>query len=100
MHTCEGNLIGSNFVPAASEGLSFYGETFDEGNLFSVKITSGNKAIGPNDDPANGVDVVAMDNFIYGEPQAVPEPSAMAGMMAVGLLAYQMKRRRDQAIAQ
>jgi len=95
----EGTLIGSNFVPVASEGLSFYGETFDEGNLFSVRITSGNTPIGPDDDPDNGVDVVVMDNFIYGEPQAVPEPSAVIGMVAVGLLAYQVKRRRNQAIA-
>ncbi|MEL7354030.1 MAG: hypothetical protein AAF171_12435 [Cyanobacteria bacterium P01_A01_bin.116] len=93
----EGNLLGSSFVPAASEGLSFYGETFDEGNLFSVRIISGNTPIGPDDDPDNGVDVVVMDNFIYGEPQAVPEPSVVVGMMAIGAFAHQMKRRRDQA---
>lgn len=99
----EGNLLSSSFVPVASEGLSFFGETFEEGNLFSVRITSGNTPIGPDDDPENGVDIVVMDNFIYGEPQAaqdVPEPSAMVSLMVVGLIAYQMKRRLGQAMPQ
>ena len=65
--------------------------------MFSVRIISGNTPIGPDDDPDNGVDVVVMDNFIYGEPQAVPEPSVVVGMMAIGAFAHQMKRRRDQA---
>ncbi|MFK8183064.1 MAG: hypothetical protein AB8B99_06790 [Phormidesmis sp.] len=92
----EGNLISSNVVPVASEGLSFYGETFEEGNLFSVRITSGNTPVGPDDAPENGVDIVVMDNFLYGEPQAVPEPSALIGMMAAGVLAHQMKQRRGK----
>ena len=30
-----------------------------------------------------GIDVVAMDDFIYGEPVAVPEPAAL-GLLAIG----------------
>lgn len=92
----EGNLLSSSYVPAASEGLSFYGATFDDANLFSVRITSGNTPVGPDDDPENGVDVVVMDNFIYGEPQAaqgVPEPSAVLGVVMAGLVARKIKRR-------
>ncbi|MEM7797402.1 MAG: hypothetical protein AAF579_23465 [Cyanobacteria bacterium P01_C01_bin.118] len=98
----EGNLLSSSLVPTTSEGLSFYGETFEEGNLFSVRITSGNTPLGLDDDPDSGVDVVVMDNFIYGEPQeaqGVPEPSAMMGMMLMGLIAHQIKRRRAKITA-
>jgi len=29
--------------------------------------------LGVNDDPSNGVDIVAMDDFLYSEPVAIPE---------------------------
>jgi hypothetical protein len=61
-----------------------------------VRITAGNVALGPNDDPANGVDVAAMDDFLYREPQAIPEPSSLA-LMTIGLGAASIvlrKRRR------
>ena len=38
------------------------------------------------------VDVVAMDDFIYGEPEAVPEPGALA-LLAVGVGAAAVTRR-------
>ncbi|ABW25259.1 calcium-binding protein [Acaryochloris marina] len=66
----DGNLLQSEFVNPDPQGLSFLGATFEEGNLYKVKITSGNTPIGANDDPANGVDVVVIDDLLYGEPQA------------------------------
>ncbi len=52
----------------AHGGLSFLGVGFDAGErVFLVRITSGNRA--PRT-PAR--DVVVMDDFIYGEPQAAP----------------------------
>ncbi|WP_299493196.1 calcium-binding protein [Acaryochloris sp. IP29b_bin.137] len=66
----DGNLLESEFVDPDPQGLSFLGATFEEGNLYKVRITSGNTPIGPDDDPANGVDVVVIDDLLYGEPQA------------------------------
>jgi hypothetical protein len=69
-----GASLGTFAVPASlpgSQSLSFLGVSFNSGERVSrVRITSGNVPLGPNDNPPGG-DVVAMDDFIYGEPQAV-----------------------------
>jgi hypothetical protein len=58
------------------ESLSFLGVVFDAGERVSrVRIATGNTALGPND--GSGVDVVVMDDVLYREPQAVPEPSTL-----------------------
>ena len=65
------NLLFSQFVEPDPQGLSFLGVAFDEPVVSKVRITSGNAPLnlGLDDDPfGTGVDVVAMDNFIYGEP--------------------------------
>jgi hypothetical protein len=67
-----GTSLGTFFVPATagSETLSFLGVTFNAGERVGrVRITTGNAALGPNDAPP-GTDIVAMDDFIYGEPMA------------------------------
>jgi hypothetical protein len=65
-----GNLLFSRNVlpqPTQRAGLSFLGVVFDTPNVFLVRITSGNRILKvPN------LDVVVMDDFIYGEPQALP----------------------------
>lgn len=66
----EGNLLLSEFVDPDPQGLSFLGATFEDNNLYRVEITSGNTPIGVEDDPDNGVDVVVIDDLLYGEPQA------------------------------
>jgi hypothetical protein len=68
----DGRLLFSSFVPAApgDGGFSFLGIKFNDARIASVVITAGNVAPGPNDDKAN--DVVMMDDFIYGEPHALP----------------------------
>jgi hypothetical protein len=49
--------------------LSFLGVSFNAGELVSrVRIVSGNAAPGP--DEAGSLDLVMMDDFIYGEPVA------------------------------
>ena len=67
-----GELLFSSFVPASpgDAGFSFLGIKFNDARIASVRITAGNVAPGPNDDSEN--DIVMMDDFIYGEPQAVP----------------------------
>lgn len=73
-----GGSLGTFFVPPADNGLSFLGIVFNAGERVGrVRITSGNIALGPNDAPPIS-DAVAMDDFIYGEPQggATPTPTA------------------------
>ena len=67
----DGDLLFSQFVEPDPQGLSFLGVAFDQPVVSKVRITSGNVplSLGLDDDPfGTGVDVVAMDNFIYGEP--------------------------------
>jgi hypothetical protein len=68
----DGDLLFSSFVPASpgDGSLSFFGILFDAPVIASVRITTGDVAPGPNDEPNR--DIVVMDDFIYGEPQAVP----------------------------
>jgi hypothetical protein len=66
-----GNSLGNFPIPTSNNGLSFLGVSFDSPIVRRVRIIYGNSALGPND--GNGTDVAVMDDFIYGEPQAVPE---------------------------
>ncbi|MEO8540918.1 MAG: hypothetical protein ABI577_14345 [bacterium] len=50
-------------------GLSFLGIVFDEPKIARVRVAYGTAALGPDDD--SNYDVAVMDNFIYGEPQAI-----------------------------
>ena len=65
-------LLFSSVVPASpgDASLSFFGIAFDEPLIARVRITTGNKAPGPDDDDKH--DIVMMDDFIYGEPQRLP----------------------------
>ena len=65
-----GLLFSLNVLPGPTNrgSLSFLGVGFDAGErVFLVRITSGNRILKT---PAR--DVVVMDDFIYGEPQALP----------------------------
>jgi hypothetical protein len=65
----DGGLIWEGFVPATpgTETLSFLGASFTTGELVArVRIISGNAAPGP--DETGNLDVVVMDDFIFGEP--------------------------------
>lgn len=87
-------LLGSVNVPALDNGLSFAGLYFDNGErISSIRIIAGTGGLGPNDLPGSGTDMVAMDDFFYSEPQAVPEPAsaAVSGLAALGLA---LRRRR------
>jgi hypothetical protein len=91
------HLLGTFFAPAGpNQGLSFLGVDFGSAIIARVLITSGNAALGPNE--IGGLDLVAMDDFIYGEPvSAVPLPGALplfaTGLGALGLLGWRRKKR-------
>jgi hypothetical protein len=92
----DGTNGGQYAVPVGgSGGLSFLGLT-DTNRYSRIIIQSGNMALGAGilDNPAGGVDLVAMDDFIYGEPQAngVPEPGSML-LTAAGAAAVLLTRR-------
>lgn len=88
----EGELIGDFAAPVApgSEGLSFLGITVGPGDrrIARVRITTGTAAIaaGVNDLSQGGTqDLVVMDDFIYGEPVALPgAPSVAFDAAALG----------------
>ena len=66
----DGKVLFSSFVPASpgDASLSFFGIVFDEPLIARVRITTGDTAPGPDDD--ENQDIVVMDDFLYGEPQA------------------------------
>lgn len=67
-----GELLFSSYVPGApgDGNLSFFGVKFNDARIARVRITTGNAVPGPDDDKKN--DIVMMDDFIYGEPKALP----------------------------
>jgi len=80
------NSLGTFFAPniAGNETLSFLGVQFSEGPVVSrVRITSGSQVLSSSTSTAAGLTV--MDDFIYGEPVAVPEPTAIV-LLGTGVL--------------
>lgn len=74
----DNKLVYAQSVPAVTsadsnvqESLSFAGLKFDTACIGRVRLVNGNTAIeaGVEDNPSEGVDLVVMDDFIYGEPQ-------------------------------
>ena len=63
----DGTSLGDYFVPSDGAGRSFLGILFDDPVIKRVQITTGNSVLGPTE--VGDVDVCALDDFIYGEPQ-------------------------------
>lgn len=71
VYGADGSQLSAASAPVFDGGLSFVGISFNAGERIArVIIESGNAALSAsNNDGVNGVDVVAMDDFIYGEPR-------------------------------
>jgi hypothetical protein len=67
----DGSQLAAASAPAQSGGLSFVGISFNAGEKIGhVVLRVGTHALSAsNDDGLDGVDVIAMDDFIYGEPR-------------------------------
>jgi hypothetical protein len=72
VYGADGTLLSAASAPVLDNGLSFVGISFNAGERIArVVIESGNAGLSAtNVDGVNGVDIVAMDDFIYGEPHA------------------------------
>ena len=72
VYAADGTQISAASAPVANNGLSFVGISFNNGERIArVVIESGNAGLSAtNNDGVNGNDIVAMDDFIYGEPRA------------------------------
>jgi len=93
----QGSLLTTVEAPnnGPNETLSFAGAIFDTPVVASVRIYTGTAPLGPgvNEDLSNSIDLVVLDDFIYGEPTVVPEPTTAILGASVVLLTL-MRRRR------
>ena len=78
VYGADGIQLSAASAPVADTGLSFVGISFNAGERIArVVIESGNAGLSAtNNDGANNVDIVAMDDFIYGEPRATEHHSS------------------------
>jgi hypothetical protein len=73
VYGADGTQLSAASAPVLDNGLSFVGISFNAGERIArVVIEFGNSALSAtNNDGVDGVDIVAMDDFIYGEPRAM-----------------------------
>ncbi|MDX2037287.1 MAG: PEP-CTERM sorting domain-containing protein [Isosphaeraceae bacterium] len=94
----DGNSIGSEFVDInVSGGLSFLGFHTTAGELIGrVRFTLGANILLANGEFANGQEAVVLDDFIYSEARAVPEPASIAAaVVGLGFGLVAIRRRRS-----
>ncbi len=93
-------LTGLVTVPTgtvASQSLSFVGLAANAGERIArVRITTGTGALGPTEAPGQAVDMVVLDDFVYAEPQAVPEPGTLV-VAGIGAVVLMGRRRRKKS---
>jgi hypothetical protein len=67
-----GHLLYKSAIPSSpgTATLSFFGIVFPEPRIAFVRIVTGRKDSGKGSEPK--LDLVVMDDFIYGEPQSIP----------------------------
>ena len=92
-----GTLVHTAFAQAnsTSGAFSFLGVSFTTERIARIEVTAGSGGFCSN----GTTDCVAMDDFIYGEPQSqVPEPSTVTFTLAgLGGMLYAARRRRKKS---
>lgn len=74
VYDADGDQLIAFTTSAASNGLSFGGVSFTAGERIArVTIQTGNAALGSGVTDSAATDVIAMDDFIYGEPRAMED---------------------------
>ncbi|HEY6564016.1 MAG TPA: hypothetical protein VIY86_05935, partial [Pirellulaceae bacterium] len=91
MHTEHALPFSAGEGGDTGKSFSFVGVSFDDAVVGRVHITSGGLDLDLA--PFGADDNVAMDDFIYGEPLLVPEPT-FTGFGILGLAALSLMRRR------
>lgn len=89
-----GVSLGTFFVPAfaGNNTFSFLAVQFDGELIGRVRITTGDQVVGPTN---TLIDQVGLDDFIFSEPQAVPEPSSLLLLISgAAILGFAMRRRQ------
>jgi hypothetical protein len=81
-------------VDNPNQHFSFLGISFDDSIISKALITTGTDALGGLEDLNAGVDLVTMDDIIFGEPQAIPEPGS-ATLALLGIAFASVIRRRS-----
>jgi hypothetical protein len=97
-----GISLGTFFAPAqaGTTGFSFLGAFITNGSstIGRVRITTGNTALAAGvTDNGTTRDLVVMDDFLYGNPVAVPEPSSLALTTCAALAVWRRFRSRVAA---
>lgn len=99
-----GNIIETAVIETAPNGgLSFYGLVLDDPDIARVQIIAGDIPIDEfGTTPPAGVegldfDVVALDDFIFGEPTPVSEPMIALLFAPFALFAARLRRRKHSA---
>ena len=104
--------LGKYFVQTGANGSnSFLGVLFDQPIVTSVQLTVGTDTLfnfngssfssGPAENLRSGIDLAAVDDFIYAEPTAVssvPEPGALAivGVAGLTLAGWKIRGRKSR----
>lgn len=89
------NSLGVFMVQSliGQETFEFLGVKFDSAVISRVRITSGNSALGGGVNDGGPIDLAVMDDFLYAEPQAVPEPGSLL-LLGTGGIATAVRLRR------
>jgi hypothetical protein len=84
-----GASMGTFYAAPFVQGLSFLGLLFDTNEIASARLLLGTTPLGSPEGDED--DVVVVDDFIFGEPAAVPAPAAL-GLFGLGLAALARRR--------
>jgi len=90
------NILATVYVPPSDSGLSFLGVSFNGAErIASLTVRAGTVPMGPGILDGGSNDLIAMDDFFFGEPIMVPEPSVAEFLgVAAGVLIVLLRIRR------